>query len=269
MASVAKSFSAVGVGEYLSVRAGQKFTFSVSGTFSAGWQLERTANNGLSFDIIAQGSSAVSARPIDVGGKSSANFAYRMRCTSYVSGTMVTSLDTAAEAPSQSASGALSVSGGQLTRFCNFKPATLTAGTSTTPSATTLYLSQIIIPHSCVLTGIAVNNGATVGTDKYIVALFDSAGIPLANSAVAGVTTSGGDAFQSIAFTSPLNFVGPAVAWIGLYVNGTTDRFRSIPALGAYAGLAGSVTGQTFGTVAQAAMPTTFTADKGPVAFVY
>lgn len=155
-----------------------------------------------------------------------------------------------------------------LTNFMGWRPSTLTSGTSTTPGATTVYMSQVFIPGSVTLTGIKVNNGATVGTDKYIAALFSSSGAVLANSALAGTTTAGADAYQTLAFTSTYAAV-PGVYWIGLYVNGTTDRFRSTPAVGQYGGLAGSVTGQTFGTVAAVTVPTTFTADKGPVAFTY
>jgi hypothetical protein len=164
---------------------------------------------------------------------------------------------------------AITVSSGLRTRYTSFMPGTLTAGTSTTPSATVVYVSQIFLGASCTLTGVVVNNGATVGTNKYIVALFSSAGAVLANSALAGTTTSGGDVYQTIAFTGTYAASGPAVVWIGLYVDGTTDRFRSIPAVGAYAGLAGSVAAQSFGTVAAITVPTTFTADLGPVAFVY
>lgn len=163
----------------------------------------------------------------------------------------------------------LNVSSGQQTRHIGWAPPTLTSGTSTTPAATSVYMSQIYIPASCTLTGVAVSNGATVGTDKYIVALFNSSGAAVANSALAGATTSGADAYQSVAFTATYAANGPGVYWIALYVNGTTDRFRSIPAVGAHAGLAGEVTGQVFGTVAAVTLPTTFTADKGPVAFVY
>lgn len=145
----------------------------------------------------------------------------------------------------------------------------LTTGTSTTPSATVLYMSQIYIPSNVTLTGIKVNSGATVGTNKYIVALFNSAGTPVANSNLAGVTTANADAYQTIAFTGTYAAVGPGVYWIGLYVNGTTDRFRSIAAGGEGKGLAGSVSAQTFGTVAAVTVPTTFTADLGPVAFTY
>jgi hypothetical protein len=159
--------------------------------------------------------------------------------------------------------------GSSKKRWSGFQPSSLTAGTSTTPSATTVYLSQVHIAAACSLTGIAISNGATVGTDKYVVALFDANGVPVANSALAGETTSGADVYQSIAFTSAYVVAEPGVFWIALYVNGTTDRFRSIPAVGANSGLAGSATGQTFGVVAAVTLPTTFTADKGPVAFTY
>lgn len=165
--------------------------------------------------------------------------------------------------------GGINASSGQLTRFMGWRPPTLTSGTSTTPSATTLYLGQVYVPANATLTGIKVSNGATVGTDKYIVALFNSSGAAVANSALAGTTTAGADVYQAIPFTATYAVVGPAMYWVGLYVNGTTDRFRSVPAVGEHAGLAGSVTGQTFGTVAAVTLPTTFTADKAPVAFTY
>lgn len=158
---------------------------------------------------------------------------------------------------------------GISTNYMGWKPSTLTSGTSTTPSATTLYMAQVHISGNVTLTGIKVNSAATVGTNKYIVAFFDSLGNPLATSALAGVTTANADAYQTIAFTAPYAAVGPGAYWIGLYVNGTTDRFRSVPAVGQYGGLAGTVTGQTFGTVVAVTPPTTFTADVGPVAFTY
>lgn len=160
--------------------------------------------------------------------------------------------------------------GSGLTNFPTWPAnATTTSGTSTTPSATTVYLSQVFIPYSVTLTGINVDNAATCGTNKYIVALFSAAGVPLANSALAGVLCSGTSAYQAIPFTSTYAAVGPGVYWIGIYMNGTTDRFYTIPAGGAQSGLSGTVTAQTFGTVATVVPPTTFTAGAGPVAFTY
>lgn len=156
---------------------------------------------------------------------------------------------------------------GLKTRWATMEVPTLTTGTSTTPSATTVYIAQVVVAAACTLTGFQVSNGATVGTNKYVVALFDSAGAVLKNSALAGALSSGADAYQAVAFTATIA-VSPGVYWVGLYVDGTTDRFRTIPAAGAYT-IAGSATGQTFGTVAAITPPTTFTADKGPVGFLY
>ncbi len=170
--------------------------------------------------------------------------------------------------------GATTLTGGlamtaPLVNFMGWKPPTLTSGTSTQASATVVYLTQVFIPMNATLTGVYVNNGATVTTNKYIVALFNASGAAVANSSLSGVTTSGGDAYQQIPFTGTYAAKGPAMYWIGLYVNGTTDRFRSVPAVGQFAGYAGSVSAQTFGTVATIAPPTSFTADLGPVAFTY
>ena len=190
--------------------------------------------------------------------------------TPAMSGTTMSLSSTLAVTGASTLTGGIANGSGLLKNFSHgFRPDSLTAGTSTTPSATTVYLTQIYVPVNATLTGVKVSNGATVGTDKYIVALFDSAGTPVANSALAGATTSGADVYQAIPFTATYAAKGPGVFWIGLYVNGTTDRFRSIPAAGEYGGYAGSVGTQVFGTVAAVTLPTTFTADKGPVAFTY
>lgn len=165
--------------------------------------------------------------------------------------------------------GGIVVSSGLLHNFMGWHPPTLTSGTSTTPSATTVYLTQVYIPFNSTLTGVYVNNAGTAGTNKYIVALFNSAGSAVANSTLSGITTSGTSAYQQLAFTGTYAAVGPGLYWIGLYVNGTTDRFYSVPAVGQFAGYTGSLTGQTFGTVAAITPPTSFTADVGPVAFTY
>lgn len=148
--------------------------------------------------------------------------------------------------------------------------ATTGVGTSTTPSATTLYLIQVFVPFNMTLTGVALNNAATCGTNNYIVALYDASGNKLANSATAGTLCSGTSAWQKIPFTATKAITGPAIYFVGLFVDGTTDRFYTVPAAGAYVGVAGTVTGQTFGTVgASVTLPTTFTADKGPIVYTY
>lgn len=155
----------------------------------------------------------------------------------------------------------------------NYTPFPVTAttgiGTSTTPSATTVYLTPVFIDNNATLTGISVNNAGTCGTNSYVVALFDASGNPLANSALAGTLCSGTSAWQKIPFTATKAVTGPSLYYIGVYMNGTTDRFFTIPAAGEYVGNAGTVTGQTFGTVAVVVLPTTFTAGAGVIVHTY
>lgn len=157
------------------------------------------------------------------------------------------------------------------TRFSSYwTPPTPSAGTLVTPAANTVYLTQIEVPKSTLLTGVGVLNGTTVGTNKYIVAIYSSEGNLLASSAAAGVLTAGASGFQQIPFSNTYIVPGARTVWIAVFVNGATDNFYAMPAMAAMSGLAGSVTGQSFGTVpATLVMPTTFTAGVGPIAFVY
>lgn len=143
---------------------------------------------------------------------------------------------------------------------------TTTSGTSTTPVATETYICEVFIPVNCTLTGIAILNAATVGTDKYVVALASSAGVPLAWSALAGTTTAGAASYQRVPFTATYAAVGPAKYHVLLQVNGTTDRFRTHP-VGTFG--ASKKTGEVFGTLTTVTPPTTFTADLGPIACTY
>jgi len=142
-------------------------------------------------------------------------------------------------------------------------------GTNTTPVAGTIYWAEVFIPRPMVITGIGVLNGGTVGTDKHVVGLYKTnGGAVLANSALAGVTTSGANAFQEVALTATYSAEGPARYWVALQMNGTTDRFRSIAASTFVDVLTDSDTG-SFGTLTSLTAPTTFTADVGPIAYVY
>lgn len=161
------------------------------------------------------------------------------------------------------------VAGAQSTYIPFPVTATTGIGTSTSGVSTSVFLTQLFVDNNATITGIAVNNGATVGTNKYIVALFTSAGVPIASSALAGVNTSGASAWQKVPLTAPVAIVGPATYYVGVYMNGATDNFFTIPQVGEYVGTAGTVTGQTFGTVATVVVPTTFTAGAGPIVHTY
>lgn len=137
-------------------------------------------------------------------------------------------------------------------------------------AATEEYCTQIMLPYSKLLTGLAVLNGTVVGTDKHLVILRDASGIPLANSATAGALAAGASTYQKYAFTSPYYAVGPAVYWGCVQTNGTTATIRHAATSTNDNRLAGKLTGQTFGTIAAApTMPTTFTTVLGPYFQLY
>lgn len=139
-------------------------------------------------------------------------------------------------------------------------------GTNTTPVAGTIYYSQLNLMAAITITNIGCLNGGTVGTDKAIYALYNSSGTLVANTALAGVTTSGTDAFQEIALTATYAAV-PGTYFVAWQTNGTTTRFRTIAASTYISWATGSQTG-TFATLAAITPPTSFTADKGPICYV-
>lgn len=144
------------------------------------------------------------------------------------------------------------------------------AGVSTTQVAGTIWFSQILIPTNATLTGACVLNGATVGTDKYIVAIYDAAGVLLANSATAGTTTSGASLYQCIAFTSTVAVTGPSSYFVAIQTNGTTDNFITYKTGGAPTKFGTQSQTGSFGTLAAMTTPTTtFTTAKGPEMIVY
>ena len=163
------------------------------------------------------------------------------------------------------------VTAGGSTKFITWPSLTsLTAGTDKTPVSGTRYSCSIFIPHNMILTGIGYLIGTVGGTDKAIVELHDADGTLLANSALAGTTVGTLATFQEIAFTAPVEIVGPGWYFLSVTVNGTTCRLRTIAtALGiSQTALTKSATG-TFGTVGALTVPTTFTADVGPIAYTY
>lgn len=159
---------------------------------------------------------------------------------------------------------------GKFRIFTQYITGSLTGlGTSTTNSSTVANYADIFVPYLNTWTGIAILNGATVGTDKGIVSLHDNLGNVLATSALAGATTSGASAFQSYNFTATFKNKYLGQYFIGYTSNGTTDNIQTIKTATILDSLTQTATGQVFGTVAALTPPTTFTADKGPIAFLF
>lgn len=139
-------------------------------------------------------------------------------------------------------------------------------GTNTAiAAATSMYCSEIDVPFSKYATGLEVLNGATTGTDKHLVILYDGTGNLLANSATAGATSSGNSTWQKYAFTTPYYVVGPAKYYACAQSNGTTDKLQMLTTGQGDNTTTKAVTGQTFGTIAATfTVPSTFTTVVGP-----
>lgn len=91
MASVSTSFTSVTAGNYIIVQHGDDFTYSLSGTFVATLQLEKSSSGGASWDVISSHTAAASGtiKNEDRGG---ADIIVRWNCVAYTSGTAVTSV---------------------------------------------------------------------------------------------------------------------------------------------------------------------------------
>lgn len=160
-------------------------------------------------------------------------------------------------------------------RFCTLQGnlGTLSSlGTSTTVVADKTYYADIFIPlPNMVITGIGFLNGTTATTDKTIVSLYNAAGTLLANSLITGggtlIATS--NVFQQVAFTAPYTTLNPGRFWIGYQQNGTTATPRTIATATWIDVLTGSATGVNAVAAPTITPPTSFTADIGPIAYVY
>jgi hypothetical protein len=140
-------------------------------------------------------------------------------------------------------------------------------GTNTTPVAGTIYYAELHIEKAMTVTGVGFLTGAASANDAWIVSLYSATGTKLANSALAGGATVSNNALNEFAFTAPLA-VAPGKYWVGLQTNGTTDRFRTVAA-STFADLRTKSAVGAFGTLPALTVPTTFTADVGPIAYVY
>jgi hypothetical protein len=142
-------------------------------------------------------------------------------------------------------------------------------GTSAVHVAGTIYIADVVIPQNTLVTGISVLNGATAATDKLIAILFPAGGgVPVVTSALTGILAAGPNTFQNLAFTAPVTVIGPARYWVGIQCNGTTATTRRVAASTFVDVMTKSYTG-AFGTIGALTVPTTFTADVGPIAYVY
>lgn len=139
-------------------------------------------------------------------------------------------------------------------------------GTDTTPTAGTIYLAQFDLPGMTV-TNIACLNGSVGATDKLIYGLWNSSGTLVANTALAGTLAATANVFQSIALTTTYA-AAAGQYFVGVQANGNTTRLRTIATL-TYLQNATTSQAGTFGTLpAITTVPTTVTADVGPICWI-
>lgn len=154
-----------------------------------------------------------------------------------------------------------------------------TDGVNSTAVATEIYVASVIVPFTCLVTGISLFNGATVGTDNGKVGLFDCNGTLLRASAAVGAVTANADTYQDYAFaldganTAATTLAIPSgTYYIACMYNGTTTRFNA-HGMGRFP--TRRVTGATFSTAFATTsltitVPTTFTiTDLPPIASLY
>jgi hypothetical protein len=134
--------------------------------------------------------------------------------------------------------------------------------------AGTLNCTELDLPATKLLTGLGVMFGTTAGgSDKHLVALLDSTGNVLANSALAGATNSTASTYITFAFTSPYYAV-PGQYFACTQSNGTSDTLRFLVTGTQDTYLTTSKTG-TFGTIPTITVPTGFTTAVGPYMEAY
>lgn len=153
--------------------------------------------------------------------------------------------------------------------FANWQPVAATSGTDTTPANGTQFVTSIFLPVGKTITNINYLIGSVGGTDKVYGVLYDASGAVLANTSLTtgGATVGTSATVQTLALTSTYAATGPRLFYVGISMNGTTARLRTVPAQLSAGLYAGSVS-QTHGTVAAITAPATFTADKAPIVFL-
>lgn len=142
-------------------------------------------------------------------------------------------------------------------------------GNNTTVVSGTVYFADLNITNGFASTGGAVLIGQTGGTNLGLVAIYDTYGNLVATSALAGATVGTDETIQKRAWSPGPVYLPPGHYYLAYQQNGATATLATVAASTFVDVLTGSVTG-TFGTVPSSiTIPTTFTANVGPIGYVY
>lgn len=152
-------------------------------------------------------------------------------------------------------------------------------GNNSTPVTTELYVAEVYVGATILVTGAALFAGS-VNSDNFKIGLYDINGTLLrATASTAGNTTA--DAYQRAAFATDgvgaaattLVLPGPATYYLAVCFDGTTSRFNTF-AVGNFGG--GKITTLVYatnfaaaGTALTITPPTTFTTALAPIICLY
>src|SRR5258708_22222943 len=140
-----------------------------------------------------------------------------------------------------------------------------------------LWVTDIFIPCNRFVTKVGFLQGGTATTDKAAATIYDSQGVLIASSPVAGTTLSGANTFLELSITldgagntiTGVAIYGPGQYYIGIQDSGVTaGALQTLP--NPYLDVcAGVVAAGVFGTFpATITVPKTFTAASGPIVYV-
>jgi hypothetical protein len=146
-----------------------------------------------------------------------------------------------------------------------YVPVSFTDGNDTTDITNDIWVNEVRIRGNTLITGVSYLIGSVGTTDTVIAILYDSSGNVLAYSALAGTTVGTAETFQRLPFVTAYQ-ASPGLYYIGISTNGTHAHLQTQVAGNHNAGV---ITGQTFGTPTAITPPSTFTANKGPIAMLY
>lgn len=139
-------------------------------------------------------------------------------------------------------------------------PSAAGSGANTTPSPASIYFAEIYVPENVLTTGVALFNGNAVA-GEITLGLYDGQGQLVGKSA--SLPQAGNNAYQRV----PLARVLVAgTYYVAAQFSSTAARFDT-HRIGAFA--AGEITGQTYGVMPDLTLPTSFTANRGPIASLY
>jgi hypothetical protein len=241
---------------------------------------QKRLSNGHGGKVFYKNASTVSTSDTEVAvGASVGYFSEPLWFISETETQVIVETKTAPTFPEITVSGASNFTGGvkplsgpQGIFAGNWNPVAATSGTDTTPAEKKLFVTSFFLPANKKIKGIGYLVGSVGGTNKAVAGLFNSSGTLLGHSSetTEGTTVGTAAEMQELNLTAEYSAIGPAQYFIGITMNGGTARLRTIPKNTAGSNiLSEEITIAAKNVLANITVPTAFTADRGPVGWVY